>query len=183
MLSLLLRFAEPTAGRIEVGGVGLDQIPADRWREQLGWLPQHPALFAWSVAGNIALGRPGAARAPVERAEVEREVERAEVERAAALAGADAFIRALPQGYDTVLDERGQRLSAGQRQKIALARLFLRDAPLLLLDEPTAHLDPASAASVAAAIGSLAIGRTVIVVTHRDTDLFCTALSGAGGGA
>jgi ATP-binding cassette, subfamily C, bacterial CydD len=169
LLSLLLRFAEPAAGRIDVGGVGLAQIPADRWREQLGWLPQQPALFAWSVAGNIALGRPDAGRAAVERAEVER---------AAALAGADGFIRALPQGYDTVLDERGQRLSAGQRQKLALARLFLRDAPLLLLDEPTAHLDPASAASVAAAIGSLAIGRTVIVVTHRDTELFRAALSG-----
>jgi ATP-binding cassette, subfamily C, bacterial CydD len=164
LLSLLLRFIEPTAGVIDVGGVGLDAIPADRWREQVGWLPQHPTLFAWSVAENIALGRPGAPRT--------------EVERAATLAGAGEFIGRLRQGYDTVLDERAQQLSAGQRQKIALARLFLREAPLLLLDEPTAHLDPASAADVAAAIGILAAGRTVIVVTHRDAELFRAALSG-----
>ncbi len=78
-----------------------------------------------------------------------------------------------------MLGERAQQLSAGQRQKIALARLFLRDAPLLLLDEPTAHLDPVSAAEVAAAIGTLAAGRTVIVVTHRDAGLFSAALSAA----
>jgi ATP-binding cassette subfamily C protein CydD len=166
LLSLLLRFIAPTAGAISVGGTDLAAIPAGLWREQIGWLPQHPTLFGWSLAENIALGRPDASRAAVERA--------------ATLAGAARFISELPLGYDTVLDERGQQLSAGQRQKIALARLFLRDAPLLLLDEPTAHLDPASAAEVAAAIASLAADRTVIVVTHRDTALFAdTALAPA----
>ena len=163
LLSLLLRFIAPASGVIDVGGTDLASIPAGQWREQIGWLPQHPTLFGWSVAENIALGRPGACRA--------------DVERAAELAGASSFVSALPRGYDTVLDERAQRLSAGQRQKIALARLFLRDAPLLLLDEPTAHLDPVSAAEVAAAVGVLAAGRTVIVVTHRDTALFSAALS------
>ena len=116
--------------------------------------PQRPALFGWTVAKNIALGRPGASPAAVERA--------------ATQAGAADFISELPAGYETVLDERAMRLSSGQRQKLALARLFLRDAPLLLLDEPGAHLDPASAAEVGAAISRLAGDRTVLVVSHRD---------------
>ena len=114
------------------GGADLARIPADRWRPQIAWVPQHPHLFAATVADNIALGQPGRAAARRSRA-------------AARLAGADDFIRPLPQGYDTPLGRRAPRLSAGQRQQIALARAFLRDAPLLLLDEPTAHLDPASA--------------------------------------
>jgi ATP-binding cassette subfamily C protein CydD len=152
-LSLLLRFTEPTGGSVLAGGADLAVVPADLWRAQIAWLPQQPWLFPWSVAENIALGRPLASRA--------------EIERAADLAGAAAFVDALPCGYDTVLDERGLRLSAGQRQKIALARLFLRDAPLVLLDEPTAHLDPVSTAEINAAISALAVGRTVIAVTHR----------------
>ena len=166
LISMLLRFIEPTAGVIEVGGTDLAKIPADRWRDRVGWLPQHPTLFGWSVTENIALGRPRASKAAVQRA--------------ATLAGAAEFIRRLPHGFDTVLGERAQQLSAGQRQKIALARLFLRDSPLLLLDEPTAHLDPISAAEIAAAIGTLAAGRTVIVVTHRDAGLFSAALSATG---
>ena len=158
LFSLLLRFIEPTAGVVDVGGTELAAIAVDRWREHVGWLPQHPTLFGWSVAENIALGRPAASRAAVEQA--------------AALAGAAEFVSQLPHGYDTVLDERAQQLSAGQRQKIALARLFLRDAPLLLLDEPTAHLDPVSAAEIADVVTTLAANRTVLVVTHRDAALF-----------
>ncbi len=154
ILAVLLRFLAPAGGSITVGTAGLAAIAADVWRDQVGWLPQHPALFPWSVAENIALGDPGAPRAAVERA--------------ATLAGAAEFISALPDRYDTVLDERALRLSAGQRQKIALARLFLRPAALLLLDEPTAHLDPESAAEVDAAIGALTDERTVILVTHRE---------------
>ncbi|HEX5188568.1 MAG TPA: thiol reductant ABC exporter subunit CydD, partial [Streptosporangiaceae bacterium] len=165
LIALLLRFIEPTAGVIDVGGTDIASIPADRWREQIGWLPQHPTMFGWSVAENIAIGRPGARRD--------------DIERATALAGAASFVEELPHGYDTVLDENGRRLSAGQRQKLALARLFLRDAPLLLLDEPTAHLDPVSASEVAAAVGALAEGRTVLVVTHRDAALFESALAGS----
>ncbi len=153
LLAVLLKFVEPARGRVLAGEVALSEVPPDEWRHQIGWLPQHPAMFGWSVAENIALGRPGAARA--------------EVERAAARAGAAEFIAALPEGYDTVLDERGLRLSAGERQKIALARLFCKDARMILLDEPTAHLDQASASDVTAAISELSAGRTVVVVTHR----------------
>jgi ATP-binding cassette, subfamily C, bacterial CydD len=152
LLALLLRFADPTAGRIEVGGTSLAHMPAGEWRPQLAWVPQQPHLFAISVAGNIALGRPGA--------------DRAEIARAAELAGADGFIARLPAGYDTVLGERGLQLSSGQRQRIALARAFLVDAPLVLLDEPTAHLDPFSARELQTALCALMAGRTVLQVSH-----------------
>ena len=135
------------------GGTDLARIPADRWLPQIAWVPQHPHLFATTVAGNIALGQPGARRP--------------EIAAAARLAGADGFIRRLPRGYDTVLTEGGRDLSAGQRQKIALARAFLRRAPVLLLDEPTAHLDPASADLVMTAIETQMADRTVVIVTHR----------------
>ena len=153
LLEAFLLFIEPQNGRITVGDTEVSAVPAEAWREQIGWLPQKPALFPWSVAENITLGRPGSGRAAVERA--------------ANLAGAAEFIASLPAGYDTQLGERALQLSAGERRKIALARLFLRDAPLLLLDEPTAHLDQASAAEVEAAIDTLAIGRTVVTVTHQ----------------
>jgi ATP-binding cassette, subfamily C, bacterial CydD len=152
LLALLLRFAEPTGGRIEAGGADLACVPARQWRRQVAWVPQQAYLFAGPVAENIALGRPGASRA--------------DVMAAAGLAGAAGFIEALPDGYDTPVGERGARLSAGQRQQIALARAFLRDAPLLLLDEPTAHLDPVTAADLAATIAALMAGRTVILVSH-----------------
>ncbi len=152
LLALLLRFAGPTAGTIEVGGLALDQIPLPQWRAQVAWVPQHPHLFAATVADNIALGRPDARRSAIERA--------------ASLAGADDFITALPDGYDTQLGERGLSLSAGQRQRLALARAFLADAPLLLLDEPTAHLDPFSAHALQGVLAALMAGRTVVQVTH-----------------
>jgi ATP-binding cassette subfamily C protein CydD len=153
LLALLLRFTGPTSGTIEAGHADLTDIPASRWLAQIAWVPQHPYLFAGSAAENIALGQPAASRQSVARA--------------AGLAGAAGFIEQLPQGYDTPLGERGLRLSAGQRQKIAVARAFLRDAPLLLLDEPTAHLDPVSAGQVRQVLGTLMAGRTVIHVTHR----------------
>jgi ATP-binding cassette subfamily C protein CydD len=152
LLALLLRFIEPDAGTIRAGGSDLSAIAADRWRAQIAWVPQHPHLFAGSAADNIALGQPGASLDAVRRA--------------ARLAGAAEFIGALPGGYDAALGERALRLSAGQRQKIALARAFLRDAPLLLLDEPAAHLDPAGAREIAGVIGTALAGRTVLVVSH-----------------
>ena len=153
LLGLLLRFTEPTGGRIMAGGVDLARIGVDSWRRQVAWVPQRPYLFAATAAENIALGQP--------------EASRRDIARAAMLAGADTFIEALPHGYDTPLGEQALRLSSGQRQRIALARAFLRDAPLLLLDEPTAHLDPIVAGQIMAVIQTLMAGRTVILVTHR----------------
>jgi ATP-binding cassette, subfamily C, bacterial CydD len=152
LLALLLRFIEPSAGTIEAGGTGAAAIDVEAWRGQLAWVPQQPHFFPGSVAGNIALGRRGAPPG--------------EIRRAARLAGAAEFIEAWPGGYDTPLGEHARRLSSGQRQKIALARAFLRDAPLLLLDEPTAHLDPASARQIGEAVEAVPAGRTVIVVSH-----------------
>jgi ATP-binding cassette subfamily C protein CydD len=153
LLGLLLRFNEPTAGMITVGGTDLARIDEDSWRRQVAWVPQRPYLFAATVADNIALGQP--------------DTSREDITRAARLAGADAFIEALPHGYDTPLGEQALRLSAGQRQRIALARAFLRDAPLLLLDEPTAHLDLVAAGEILGVLQTLMAGRTVVLVTHR----------------
>jgi ATP-binding cassette, subfamily C, bacterial CydD len=152
LLALLLRFAEPASGRIEAGGVDLACVPPEEWRRQIAWVPQDPHLFAASVAENIALGDLAASREAIAAA--------------ARAAGADGFIKDLPQGYDTQVGERGLRLSSGQRQQIALARAFLRDAPLLLLDEPAAHLDADTAARLDDALTALAVGRTVIRVSH-----------------
>jgi ATP-binding cassette, subfamily C, bacterial CydD len=155
LLGLLLRFAAPASGTIHVGSADLAAIPAEAWQDQVAWVPQRPHLFAATAAENIALGRPTASRD--------------DIVRAAEISGAASFIEALPDGYDTPLGERGLRLSAGQRQRIAIARAFLRDAPLLLLDEPTAHLDPLSASQVGRTLDGLMAGRTVVHVTHRFT--------------
>jgi ATP-binding cassette subfamily C protein CydD len=152
LLALLLRFTEPTSGRIEVGSVELARVPLKEWRRQIAWIPQDPHLFDASVAENIALGDPAASREAIAAA--------------ARAAGASGFIQDLPAGYDTEVGERGLRLSSGQRQQLALARAFLRDAPLLLLDEPAAHLDAATAARLDTALAVLAADRTVIRVAH-----------------
>jgi ATP-binding cassette subfamily C protein CydD len=153
VVQLLLRFVEPTAGRITAGGVSLERVPADEWRAQIAWVPQLPYLFAGGVADNIRLARPDA---PLD-----------DVIRAAQLAHADAFVRELPAGYDTPIGERGARLSGGQAQRIAIARAFLKDAPLLILDEATSNLDPDTEALIQDAIRSLMRGRTVLIVAHR----------------
>ncbi|MFF2023030.1 thiol reductant ABC exporter subunit CydD [Streptomyces sp. NPDC058171] len=153
LLALLLGFVAPESGRVTVGGTDLARLDPDAWRTRVAWVPQRPHLFAASVADNIRLGRPDATDA--------------EVRRAARAASAAPFVRALPRGYDTPLGEDGAGLSAGQRQRIALARAFLVDAPILLLDEPTAHLDPESEAAVTRAMVRLMRGRTSVVVAHR----------------
>jgi ATP-binding cassette subfamily C protein CydCD len=153
LANLLLGFITPQAGAIRVGDHPLAEIPPEVWRSQVSWVPQQPHLFQDSVAANIRLARPGAS--PVE------------VEQAARLAHAHDFIRALPQGYDTPIGERGARLSAGQRQRLALARSFLKDAPLLVLDEATNYLDPESEALVQEALERLLIGRTALIIAHR----------------
>ncbi|MFI0756662.1 thiol reductant ABC exporter subunit CydD [Streptomyces anulatus] len=153
LLALLLGFARPDSGRVTVDGADLADLDPDSWHAQVAWVPQRPHLFAASVAENIRLGRPDASDA--------------EVRRAARAASADLFVEELPLGYDTPLGEHGAGLSAGQRQRIALARAFLKDAPVLLLDEPTAHLDSVSEAAVTRATARLMRGRTSIVVAHR----------------
>ena len=131
----------------------LDQASRPAEPVLLGVVMQRPLLFAGTVAENIALGQPGASAAAIRQA--------------ARLAGAEDFIAALAHGFDTRLGERALALSAGQRQRIALARAFLRDAPLVLLDEPTAHLDPATAREIMETIGLLTASRTVVLVTHQ----------------
>jgi ATP-binding cassette, subfamily C, bacterial CydD len=151
--ALLLRLCEPTRGRVTVDGVDLAGCDTASWRAQVAWAPQDPTLFRGTVADNIRLGDPDASD--------ER------VDDAARLAGAQAFVARLPLVYETPLGEGGRRLSAGERQRIGLARAFLRDAPLLILDEPTANLDPASAELVGETIESMRGTKTVLVISHR----------------
>jgi len=151
--SLLLRLAEPSSGRVTVGGVDLAACRAEEWRQHVAWLPQRPLLVRGTVADNIRFGDPAATG--------ER------VRAAAELAGAAAFVRSLPDGYATVVGDGGRPLSAGELRRIALARAFLRDAPLVILDEPTANLDPANAKLVADAVDRLRVGRTVLLIAHR----------------
>jgi ABC-type transport system involved in cytochrome bd biosynthesis fused ATPase/permease subunit len=150
--SVLLGFAAPTAGRVTVGGVDIAGCEMTLWRRSVAWVPQRPTVFRGTVAENIRLGRPSApARA---------------VREAAELAGADAFIRDLADGYETAVGEGGRPLSAGQRQRIALARAFVRRAPLVVLDEPTANVDAATAATIGEAIAGLRGEHTVLLIAH-----------------
>ncbi|WP_405427385.1 thiol reductant ABC exporter subunit CydD [Micromonospora sp. NBC_00617] len=153
LLGLLLGFVTPTSGRITVDGVDLATVDPDAWRRQLAWVPQRAHLFAASLADNIRLGAP---ETPPEAL-------------AAALhdAALDDVVAGLPDGLDTLLGERGHGLSSGQRQRVALARAFLRDAPVVLLDEPTARLDTAAEAVVLDATRRLVAGRTALLVAHR----------------
>jgi ATP-binding cassette subfamily C protein CydD len=150
--ALLLRFISCTSGCIRVGERDLESIPLRQWRAQLAWVPQHPCLFQATVAENIRLARPQATLA--------------EVMDAADLADAHAFICALPQGYDTLIGERGTRLSGGEAQRISLARAFLKNAPLLILDEAMTHLDAVTEAQVCDAMIRLQQGRTVLTIAH-----------------
>jgi ATP-binding cassette subfamily C protein CydD len=150
---LLLRFAEPSSGCVTVGGIDLAECRTELWRRLIAWVPQRPTIFLGTVTENIRIGDQGAS----DRA----------VRDAAMLAGADRFIRSLPSGYETLVGDGGRALSAGERRRIALARAFVRDAPLVILDEPTADLDPRSADVVAEAVERLRVGRTVLLIAHR----------------
>jgi thiol reductant ABC exporter CydD subunit len=150
---LLLRLAEPSSGRVTVGGIDLGECRPELWRRLVAWVPQRPTIFRGTVADNIRLGN-------------ERASDRA-VRDAATLAGAARFVEALPGGYDTLVGDGGRPLSSGERRRIALARAFVRDAPLVVLDEPTADLDRTSAEVVAEAVERLRAGRTVLLIAHR----------------
>ena len=153
LLAVLLGLRRPGSGSIVLGGVDLENLDLDDWRRRIAWVPQHPHLFARSVADNVRLGRPDATTA--------------EVEAALDAAGLGDVVRHLPHGADTLLGEGGAGLSAGERQRLSLARAFVRDAPLLLLDEPTASLDTQTEADVLAAVRRLVQGRTAVIVAHR----------------
>ncbi|MEU3443933.1 thiol reductant ABC exporter subunit CydD [Streptomyces griseoincarnatus] len=153
LLSAALGFVRPDAGRVSVGGADLTGLGLAEWHCRVAWVPQRPHLYAGTIAENVRLARPDADDAAVRRALRD--------------AGALDFVDALPHGAGTVLGEDGAGLSAGQRQRLALARAFLADRPVLLLDEPTAALDGATEAEVVAAVRRLTEGRTVLLVVHR----------------
>ena len=152
VIELLLGFVRPSAGRVTLNGADIASIVPSALAELTSWIGQRPMLFAGTIEDNIRFGRPQAT-AP-------------ELDAAIRAAGVAAFATDLPQGLQTLIGEGGYGLSGGQAQRVAIARAYLRDAPLLLLDEPTAHLDPATEADVFASLGRLAIGRTVILSSH-----------------
>jgi ATP-binding cassette, subfamily C, bacterial CydCD len=153
LLAVLLGLCTPDAGSVTLGGVDLADVDLDAWRADIAWVPQRPHLFARSVRDNVRLGKSDASDAALDAA--------------LEAAGLSDVVRRLPQGADTLLGEGGWGLSAGERQRVALARAFVRDAPLLLLDEPTANLDAETEAGVLAAVRRLVEGRTALIVAHR----------------
>ncbi|MEU6978411.1 thiol reductant ABC exporter subunit CydD [Streptomyces sp. NPDC046371] len=154
LLDVVLGFVTPEeGGSVRVDGTELASLDLEEWRSRIAWVPQRPYLFAGTIAENVRLARPDAPDEAVRRALRD--------------AGAEEFVAELPEGTETLLGEDGAGLSAGQRQRLALARAFLADRPLLLLDEPTAALDGATEAAVVDAVRRLAEGRTVLLVVHR----------------
>lgn len=153
MASLLLRFYDPTAGALFLDGHDFRNIRLACLRKQVSVVLQDPILFATSIAENIAYGKPGATHE--------------EIEQAARRAQADEFIRTQPQGYGTLLGERGVNLSGGQRQRLSIARAFLKDAPILILDEPTSALDSQTEQALLACLRDLMQGRTTFIIAHR----------------
>ena len=152
---VLLRFLEPAAGAVFVDGVPLATLAPEAWRARVAWVPQRPRLLERTVRENLLLAR--------------RDASGREIERALALAHLDRVVASLPLGLDTPIGESGERLSGGEAQRLALARAFLKDAPVLVLDEPTAQLDSETEEAVVAALARLRRGRTVLLVAHRLT--------------
>ncbi|MFJ6696791.1 thiol reductant ABC exporter subunit CydD [Streptomyces sp. NPDC091272] len=153
LLNAVLGFVPLEQGRVTVGGTDLADVDLEKWRERVAWVPQRPHLFAGTVAENVRLARPNA--------------DDAAVWDALRAAGAHEFVTALPHGVESLLGEDGAGISAGQRQRLALARAFLADRPVLLLDEPTAALDGETEVGIVEAVRRLAVGRTVLLVVHR----------------
>ena len=152
VIELLLGFLQPEQGRITLNGADLASITPSALARMTAWIGQRPVLFAASLRDNIRFGRDDASDD--------------EVDEAAVAAGLGPLLESLPNGLDTVIGEDGYGLSGGQAQRVAIARAFVRDAPLLLLDEPTAHLDPATEADVLDSLRRLRVGRTVLLASH-----------------
>jgi len=153
VVGMIPRFYDPAAGRVLVDGVDLRDLKVQGLRSQIGFVLQDTVLFRGTVRDNIAYGRPDASED--------------EIVAAAKLANADEFIVRMPKGYDSLVGERGLTLSGGQRQRIGIARAIVRNAPILILDEPTAALDTESEKLVIDALERLMKGRTVITIAHR----------------
>jgi ATP-binding cassette subfamily C protein CydD len=153
LLNLLLRFQSPTEGCITLGSSSIHALPLDLWHQHIAWVPQHPFLFNTTLRENIMMARPSAS--PEALAQVLQ------------LSGLLSVVETLPQGLDTLLGEEGARLSGGEAQRIALARAFLKNAPIVLLDEPTSHTDPQLEAALRHAMQQLMEGRTTVLIAHR----------------
>ncbi|WP_088186169.1 thiol reductant ABC exporter subunit CydD [Desulfosporosinus sp. FKA] len=153
LVQLVMGFIQPSEGQISVNGELLQAISPNIWREQIGYVSQNPYLFAGSILENITLGKP--------------EATMNEIIKAAESANAHNFIMTFPRGYHTILGEGGYRLSGGQAQRIAMARIFLKNPPLLIFDEPTSSLDLVSEKAVQEALWNLAQGKTTIIIAHR----------------
>jgi ATP-binding cassette subfamily B protein/subfamily B ATP-binding cassette protein MsbA len=153
LVSLIPRFVDPWEGQVTIDGRDVRDILLRSLRDKIALVPQEPLLFPISIADNIAYGR--------------SEASKTEIEAAARAANAHRFIERLPQGYDTVVGERGATLSGGQRQRLSIARALLKDAPVLILDEPTSALDAETEAGLLEALERLAAGRTTLIIAHR----------------
>ncbi len=153
LVRLLLRFYDPDQGRITIDGVDISTLDLGDLRTMTGLVSQDVYLFGGSVADNIAYGRPGASRD--------------DIVAAASAAEAHEFIKSLPEGYDTVIGERGQKLSGGQRQRLSIARAVLKDPPILLLDEATSAVDNETEAAIQRSLDRISLDRTTLVIAHR----------------
>jgi ATP-binding cassette subfamily B protein len=153
LVSLLMRFYDPVSGQILLDDVDVREYKLADLREQFGVVLQEPVLFSASIAENISYARPGASQA--------------DIVGAAKIASAHEFITALPDGYDTLVGERGMRLSGGERQRVSLARAFLKDAPVVIFDEPTSSVDQKTEAAIVEAVERLMQGRTTLMIAHR----------------
>lgn len=158
LLKVLLRLEAPTSGSLSAGGVDAGRISVERWRRELAWVPQQPTLFSGSVRDNLLVAAPHA--------------DDTTLWQALEIAHASGFVSRLPQGLSTEVGERAARLSSGQRQRLAIARAIVMDAPVLLVDEPTAHLDPLTADQLLRSLELWRSGRSLIVVTH---DVRCSS--------
>jgi len=153
LVSLVPRFYDPWQGRVMIDGRDVRDFQIQSLRAQIALVSQEPFLFPFSVAENIAYGRPSASRA--------------DIEAAARAANAHEFVQRLPEGYDTVIGERGTTLSGGERQRLSIARALLKNAPILILDEPTSALDAETERAILEALGRLMLGRTTFIIAHR----------------